>query len=112
MVARIGTQIITAPGWTGQPRLDLGLIDCDVHQTIKSPKISIPIFPRVYRQQAIEQGIRLPGSGYFNVANDAARTDLADELRPAQARRPPDGHDLRAAARCSISISGMSIKCS
>ena len=29
MVARIGTQIITAPGWTGQPRLDVGLIDCD-----------------------------------------------------------------------------------
>ena len=85
MATQVGARIITVPGWTGQPRTDLALIDCDVHQSIKQPEDLHPYLPRAYRQQAIEQGIRFPGSGYFNVAMDAARTDLA-KVRPPASR--------------------------
>ncbi|MGN6700495.1 MAG: amidohydrolase family protein [Thermomicrobiales bacterium] len=78
MGAGSGTQIITAPGWTGQPRLAIGLIDCDVHQVIKSPEELYPYLPRVYKEQLVEQGLRMPGSGYFNVPRNAARTDFAE----------------------------------
>lgn len=77
MATETGTRIITAPGWTGQPRLDVGLIDCDVHQVINGPEDLYPYLPRIYKQQLMEQGLRIPSSGYFNVPRDAARTDLA-----------------------------------
>ncbi len=77
MVTMPGARPITAPGWTGQPRLDLGLVDCDVHQIITSPEDLHPYLPQIYKQQLREQGLRIPGSGYFNVPQDAGRTDLA-----------------------------------
>src|SRR4051812_38419724 len=77
MVALSGARPITAPGWTGQPRTDLGLVDCDVHQIIKSQEDLFPYLPRLYKQQIIEQGVRSVGSGYFNVPQNAGRTDLA-----------------------------------
>jgi len=80
MVTMIGTRPVKAPGWTGKPRTDLALIDCDVHQTIKKPEDLFPYLSAVYKQQIVEQGLRFPGSGYFNVAKDAARTDLAHGL--------------------------------
>jgi uncharacterized protein len=73
-----GARPITAPGWSGGPRLDVGLVDCDIHQTIAKQDDLFPYLPRVYREQVIEQGMRMPGSGYFNVAQNAARTDLAE----------------------------------
>lgn len=76
MTTMPGTRIVTAPGWTGQPRLDIGLVDCDVHQVIKQPEELFPYLPRVYKEQIVEQGLRMPGSGYFNVPKNAARTDL------------------------------------
>ena len=69
-----GARPITAPGWTGKPKTDLALIDCDVHHNIKQTEDLYPYLPRVYREQVIEQGLRMPGSGYFNVATNAART--------------------------------------
>jgi predicted TIM-barrel fold metal-dependent hydrolase len=78
MVTMLGTRPMKAPGWTGKPRTDLALIDCDVHQSIKKPEDLFPYLPAVYKQQIIEQGLRFPASGYFNVAKNAARTDLAD----------------------------------
>ncbi|HEV7214399.1 MAG TPA: amidohydrolase family protein [Chloroflexota bacterium] len=77
-----------APGWTGKPRTDLALIDCDLHQSIKKPEDLFPYLPAVYKQQIIEQGLRFPASGYFNVAKDAARTDLADGC---DVSKPHDG---------------------
>src|SRR5206468_998285 len=56
---------------------DIALVDCDVHQTVQDLSELMPYMSRVYRQQAKEQGIRFAGSGYFNVATDASRTDLA-----------------------------------
>src|SRR4051794_37412916 len=91
MVARIGTQIITAPGWTGQPRIDVGLIDCDVHQVIKSPEDLYPYLPRVYKEQLIEQGLRMPGSGYFNIPKNAARTDFAENCDASKHNPFEDG---------------------
>jgi len=78
MTIQVGARPITAPGWTGQPRTDLTLFDCDVHQSIEKPEDLFPYLPRVYREQIVEQGLRMPGSGYFNVARNAARTDLAE----------------------------------
>lgn len=78
MAIAIGARPIKAPGWSGGARTDIALVDCDVHQTVQKLEELHPYLSRVYRQQAIEQGIRFPGSGYFNVANDAARTDLSD----------------------------------
>jgi len=79
MSIAVGARPIKAPGWSGGPHADIALVDCDVHQTVSKIDELIPYMPRVYRQQAQEQGIRLAGSGYFNVANDAARTDLATD---------------------------------
>jgi predicted TIM-barrel fold metal-dependent hydrolase len=75
----VGARPIRAPGWSGGARADIALVDCDVHQTVSKLDDLIPYMSRVYRQQAQEQGIRLAGSGYFNVATDAARTDLATD---------------------------------
>ena len=77
MALAVGARPIKAPGWSGGVHTDLALVDCDVHQTVEKMDDLIPYMSRVYAQQAREQGIRLAGSGYFNVANDAARTDLA-----------------------------------
>jgi predicted TIM-barrel fold metal-dependent hydrolase len=72
-----GARPIKAPGWSGGAHTDIALVDCDVHQTVEKLDDLIPYMSRVYAQQAKEQGIRMAGSGYFNVANDASRTDLA-----------------------------------
>lgn len=88
MVTMLGTRPVKAPGWTGKPRTDLALIDCDLHQSIKKPDDLFPYLPAVYKEQIIEQGLRFPASGYFNVAKNAARTDLADGC---DASKPHDG---------------------
>ena len=67
-----------APGWTGKPRTDVALFDCDIHQAIKKQEDLYPYLPRIYREQVEDQGFRTPGSGYFNVPKRAARTDLND----------------------------------
>jgi predicted TIM-barrel fold metal-dependent hydrolase len=77
MAIAVGARPIKAPGWSGAAHTEIALVDCDVHQTVKDVNDLLPYMSRVYRQQATEQGIRFAGSGYFNVANDAARTDLA-----------------------------------
>jgi predicted TIM-barrel fold metal-dependent hydrolase len=82
MATQLGAQPITSPGWTGQPRTDVALIDCDVHQSLKKPEDLFPYLPPVYREHAREQGLCLPSSGYFNVARKAARPDLADRTGP------------------------------
>src|SRR5688572_20461726 len=79
MAIALGARPILAPGWSGGAHTDIALVDCDVHQTVSKLDDLIPYMSRVYRQQAHEQGIRLAGSGYFNVATDAARTDLSTD---------------------------------
>lgn len=98
MVARPGTQIITAPGWTDQPRLAIGLIDCDVHQVSKQPDDLHPDLPRSYKEQIIEQGLRIPSSGYFNVPRNTARTDLAANCDGEKHNPFEDGHTKRLSA--------------
>ena len=53
-----GGQLVTAPGWTGRPRTDLALIDCDIHHKINKPEELAPYLPRVYREQVADQGQR------------------------------------------------------
>jgi hypothetical protein len=72
-----GARPVTAPGWSGKPRSDIALVDCDIHQSAKKPEDLYPYLPHVYREQVKDQGLRTPGSGYFNVPKRAARTDLA-----------------------------------
>ncbi|RIK42074.1 MAG: amidohydrolase [Chloroflexi bacterium] len=76
MTATLGSTPITAPGWTGKPRSGLALIDCDVHQIISKQEDLYPYLSRLYRERVEDQGMLLPGSGYFNVPKRAARSDL------------------------------------
>jgi hypothetical protein len=95
MAIRAGARPITAPGWTEERRLGVALVDCDVHQGVRSTSDLLPYMPRAYRRQAEEQGIRMPGSGYFNVAKDAHRTDLVDGAnRPSEDRQLGTSYDL------------------
>ena len=77
MSIELGARPVTAPGWTGKPRTDLALIDCDIHHTIGKPDDLYPHLPRLYRERVIDQGLLLPSAGYFNAPKRAARTDLA-----------------------------------
>lgn len=79
MAIAVGSRPIMAPGWSGGPHTDLALVDCDVHQTVAKMDDLIPYMSRVYAQQATEQGIRMAGSGYFNVATDASRPDISTD---------------------------------
>jgi uncharacterized protein len=71
-----GARPVTAPGWTGQPKTDLALIDCDVHQGYKKVDDLFPYLPRLYRERITDQGVLIPSAGYFNNPKRAARTDL------------------------------------
>lgn len=83
MAMAVGARPIKAPGWSGKAHTDIALVDCDVHQTVQKLDELMPYLSRAYRQQAVEQGIKFPSSGYFNVANDAARRDLAQDCDAA-----------------------------
>jgi hypothetical protein len=77
-----GTQPVTAPGWTGKPRQDIAIVDCDVHHGVKKPTDLFPYLPRLYRERVTDQGfsqpqLGAPPVGYFNVPKRAQRTDLA-----------------------------------
>jgi predicted TIM-barrel fold metal-dependent hydrolase len=72
----LGARPVTAPGWTGQPKTDLALIDCDIHQGYKKVDDLFPYLPRLYRERITDQGVLIPSSGYFNNPKRAARTDL------------------------------------
>ena len=78
MAIKVGARPILAPGWSGKPHTDIALVDCDDHQTVDKMDDLIPYMSRDYAQQAREQGFRMAGSGYFNVAGDIARADLAE----------------------------------
>jgi predicted TIM-barrel fold metal-dependent hydrolase len=86
-----GARPVTAPGWTGKPRTDLALIDCDVHHKVKKVDQLYPYLPRVYKEQILEQGFRGAGSGYFNVTKTSVRTDLAEGC-DAPMKPGYDGH--------------------
>lgn len=77
MSIELGARPVTAPGWTGKPRTDIALIDCDIHHTIGKPDDLYPYLPRLYRERVIDQGLLLPSAGYFNAPKRAARTDLS-----------------------------------
>ena len=95
MATRVGTQPVTAPGWTDEPRIGVALVDCDVHQGAHKIEDLFPYLSQVYRRQAEEQGVRLPGSGYFNVAKDAHRTDLVEgDDRPREDRQLGSDYEL------------------
>lgn len=89
MAIRAGSRPITAPGWTEHKPAGVGLVDCDVHHGVGSLSDLIPYMPQPYRRQAEEQGVRMAGSGYFNVARDAHRTDLV-----TGSNRPKDDRQL------------------
>jgi len=94
MAVAFGAQPVTAPGWTGRPKTDLALIDCDIHQSAKNPEVLLPYLPRVYQEQVKDQGLRMPGSGYFNVPKRAARTDLPTTPAGVNPGCDADHHDF------------------
>jgi predicted TIM-barrel fold metal-dependent hydrolase len=74
----LGARPVTAPGWTGQPRQGVAIVDCDIHHSVSKNEDLIPYLSRAYQERVTDQGFLFPGSGYFNVPKRAARTDLAD----------------------------------
>ena len=77
-----GSRPITAPQEGAERKQDQLIIDCDVHQTYRSPDELIPFLPGVYREIVSNQGVLVPASGYFNAPKRAARTDLAEDPNP------------------------------
>jgi len=94
MAIAFGGRPVTAPGWTGRPKTDLALVDCDIHQSAKNPDVLMPYLPRVYQEQVRDQGMRMPGSGYFNVPKRAARTDLPTTPAGVNPGCDADHHDF------------------
>jgi predicted TIM-barrel fold metal-dependent hydrolase len=78
-----GGRPVTAPGWTGQPRTDLALFDCDIHHKTNRPDELFPYLPRVYREQITDYGGRALGNGYITIPQNAGRTDLVEGCDPA-----------------------------
>ena len=93
----LGSRPVTAPGWTGQPRTDLAIIDCDVHHSLAKQDDLIPYLPRVYQERVKDQGFLLPGSGYYNSPKRATRSDLADgcDATMADIKRGSDLEQMR-----------------
>jgi predicted TIM-barrel fold metal-dependent hydrolase len=83
-MAAPGAGLVTAPGWTAQAKQDLTLIDSDIHQTISKPDDLYPYMPEVYREQMVDQGLRVPSSGYFTIPLRAGRNDLSYGGDPAK----------------------------
>jgi hypothetical protein len=84
-VVREGSQVITAPGWTGVTKTDVSLIDCDVHQVVGGLDEIFPYLSSVHRQQFIDQDLLLPVSGYFG-----STADRPDLLAPGHPHVGPD----------------------
>lgn len=103
-MAAPGAQIVTAPGWTAQPRTDLALIDCDIHQTIKTPEDLHPYLARVYREQMVDQGLRVPGTGYFTIPLRAGRNDLSYGGDPAKHKYQKLGDDYELFKREHLDV--------
>lgn len=51
------------------------IIDCDVHQRLRSPKDLFPYLPKVYREDIEQFGLRIPGVGYLNGGDRGYRAD-------------------------------------
>ena len=79
MVMVEGGRPVTAPGWTGQPRTDIALVDCDIHHKTNKPDDLHPYLPRVYREQTKDYGQRSVGNGYMR----------ALEIVPTETNREP-----------------------
>ena len=108
VVIAVGAHPILAPGWSGKEHTDLALVDCDVHQTVEKMDDLIPYMSRVYGQQAREQGFRLAGSGYFNVAGDIARTGPG--ARPT-AMAKHSGHHVGYRVRAAAGAASRPLEC-
>ena len=69
---------VVAPGWTGDPKRDVKIIDCDVHHNISKPEDLLPYLPKAHRESFLDQGLMTPSTGFFNVPFRKVRTDLSD----------------------------------
>ena len=69
---------VVAPGWTGDPKRDIQIIDCDVHHNINKHEDLLPYLPKAHRESFLDQGLITPTTGFFNVPFRKCRTDLSD----------------------------------
>jgi uncharacterized protein len=104
MAVVLGGRLVTAPGWTGQPRTDLALIDCDIHHKINKPEELAPYLPRVYREQVSDQGFRSVGNGYFSIPNNAGRTDLVEGCDASGFKYTNIGHSYEAFKEAHLDV--------
>lgn len=57
---KLGATPIAAPGWTGEPRERVGLVDCDVHHNFCKPTDLLPYLSKYYQDHLLDQGLHLP----------------------------------------------------
>lgn len=58
------------------PPVAKGLIDCDIHQAVKSHKDLYPYLPRQYVEHIEDFGTMMPNVGYTNMPRSGTRGDL------------------------------------
>ena len=74
----VGATPVVAPGWTGDPKRDVAIIDCDVHHNISKPEDLLPYLSKPYQEHFLDQGLLTPTAGFFNVPFRSVRRDLSD----------------------------------
>ncbi len=103
-----GSTPVTAPERRSESDTDVGLIDCDVHHSLKNLDELLPYLSAPFQRQVKEQGFLFPGSGYFNAPRQAVRTDLADGFNLENYNGHEEGWDLaRISQRQEKAVSSM-----
>ena len=74
----VGATPVVAPGWTGDPKRDVAIIDCDIHHNISRHEDLLPYLPKPYQEHFLDQGLITPTAGFFNVPFRSVRRDLSD----------------------------------
>ncbi|MCC6626831.1 MAG: amidohydrolase family protein [Chloroflexi bacterium] len=70
------TTTVQQPGPAGGPLPALRLIDCDIHQAVKSDQDLFPYLPRQYAEYITDFGSMAPAVGYTNMPCKGTRGDL------------------------------------
>lgn len=77
-MSKLGAEPVSAPGWTGNPKEGVSLVDCDIHHNFQSSSELMPYLPKFYQDHMIDQGLHLPSFGYANIPFRTNRPDLKD----------------------------------
>lgn len=91
------------------------LIDCDVHQTLRSYRELLPYLPRVWHDRISESGFGQPATGYFSEVGIFRHDAIPDNGAPAGSdpdlliRQLIDAYDMDIAILTGAGILGVSV---